>query len=54
MGLPGLGAWTLEAIQLKDYPIVMIVAMFSASMLMLISLVIDISYAWLDPRVRYS
>ncbi len=54
MSLPGLGAWTLEAIQLKDYPIVMIVAMFSAAMLMIISLVIDISYAWLDPRVRYS
>ena len=54
MGLPGLGAWALDAIQLKDFPIVMIVALYSAATLMLISLVIDLSYSWLDPRVRYS
>jgi peptide/nickel transport system permease protein len=54
MGLPGLGVWALDAIQLKDFPIVMIVAMFSATMLMLISLIIDISYGFIDPRIRYS
>jgi ABC-type dipeptide/oligopeptide/nickel transport system permease component len=32
----------------------MIVALYSAATLMLISLVIDLSYSWLDPRVRYS
>ena len=54
MGLPGLGLWALNALQLKDYPIVMIVAMYSAVTLMLISLVIDISYAFFDPRIRYT
>ncbi len=54
MGLPGLGVWALDAIQLKDYPIVMIVAMYSALMLMVISLLIDISYGIIDPRIRYS
>jgi peptide/nickel transport system permease protein len=54
MSLPGLGVWALDAIQLKDYPIVMIVALYSAATLMLISLIIDLSYGWLDPRVRYS
>jgi peptide/nickel transport system permease protein len=54
MGLPGLGAWALDAIQLKDYPIVMIVAMYSAVTLMVISLAIDLSYGFLDPRVRFS
>lgn len=54
MALPGLGQWALQALQLKDAPVVMIVAMYSALMLMMISLVIDLSYSWLDPRVRYS
>ncbi len=54
MALPGLGQWTLQALQLKDAPIVMIVAMYSALTLMVISLIIDLSYGWLDPRVRYS
>jgi glutathione transport system permease protein len=54
MGLPGLGVWALDAIQLKDYPIVMIVALYSAATLMVISLLIDISYGMIDPRIRYS
>jgi peptide/nickel transport system permease protein len=54
MGLPGLGVWALDALQLKDYPIVMIVALYSAATLMLISLIIDLSYGFIDPRIRYS
>jgi peptide/nickel transport system permease protein len=53
MGLPGLGSWALDAIQLKDYPVVMIVALYSALNLMVISLVIDLSYGLIDPRIRY-
>ena len=53
MGLPGLGSWALDAIQLKDYPVVMIVALYSAFSLMVISLVIDLSYGLIDPRIRY-
>jgi peptide/nickel transport system permease protein len=53
MGLPGLGSWALDAIQLKDYPIVMIVGLYTAMNLMVISLVIDLSYGLIDPRIRY-
>ena len=53
MGLPGLGSWALDAIQLKDYPVVMIVALYSAFSLMVISLIIDLSYGLIDPRIRY-
>jgi peptide/nickel transport system permease protein len=53
MGLPGLGTWALDAIQLKDYPVVMIVAIYTSMTLMIISLVIDLSYAYIDPRIRY-
>jgi peptide/nickel transport system permease protein len=54
MGLPGLGSWALDAIQLKDYPIVMIVGLYTAMNLMVISLIIDLSYGLIDPRIRYS
>ncbi len=54
MGLPGLGTWALTAIQAKDYPIVLAFALYAACMLMAISLCVDILYAFLDPRIRYS
>jgi peptide/nickel transport system permease protein len=53
MGLPGLGSWALDAIQIKDYPVVMIVGVYSALNLMVISLIIDLSYGLIDPRIRY-
>jgi peptide/nickel transport system permease protein len=52
MGLPGLGGWTLDAIQNKDIPVVMLVSMYSAIVLMSINLVIDLTYALIDPRIR--
>jgi peptide/nickel transport system permease protein len=54
MGLPGLGVWTVDAIENKDTPVVMIVSMYSAVVLMTINLVIDLSYGWIDPRIRLS
>lgn len=54
MALPGLGSWALAAIQSKDYPIVLAFSMYAAAMLMIISLAVDLLYAFLDPRVRYS
>jgi len=52
MGLPGLGVWTVDAIDNKDTPVVMIVSMYSALVLMTINLVIDFSYGLIDPRIR--
>jgi peptide/nickel transport system permease protein len=52
MGLPGLGVWTIDAIENKDTPVVMIVSMYSALVLMTINLVIDFSYGLIDPRIR--
>jgi peptide/nickel transport system permease protein len=54
MGLPGLGVWTVDAIENKDTPVVMIVSMYSAVVLMTINLVIDLSYGLIDPRIRFS
>ena len=52
MSLPGLGSWTLQAVEFKDYPVVMVVALYTAMTIMLINLAIDMAYALVDPRIR--
>lgn len=52
--LPGLGNLTLGAVLIKDYPQVQGVVLFFAAVLVTINLVVDLSYAWFDPRIRYS
>ncbi len=52
-GLPGLGSLTLEAIDHRDYPLIQTVVLFGASVMILTNLLIDLTYAWLDPRIRY-
>ena len=51
--LPGLGHLLLNALKLRDYPVVSGVNMFYASLVMVIILLTDLIYPYLDPRVRY-
>jgi peptide/nickel transport system permease protein len=50
---PGMGLWTYRAIQSRDYPIVQAVVLVSASIYVFVNLLVDISYAYLDPRIRF-
>ena len=51
--LPGLGTLLLESLQRRDYPVVSGINLFIATAVVLINLLIDLSYAFLDPRLRY-
>jgi peptide/nickel transport system permease protein len=51
---PGMGLWTYRAILSRDYPIVQGAVLVSASIYVFVNLLVDISYAYLDPRIRYS
>jgi peptide/nickel transport system permease protein len=53
-GLPGLGAATVQAIGYNDLPMVQGVVLFAAFFVIIANLLVDIAYAALDPRVRYS
>jgi peptide/nickel transport system permease protein len=53
-GLPGLGTLTVNSVLAKDYPTVQAIVLVTALIIVMVNLVIDISYAWLDPRVKYS
>ena len=51
---PGMGLWTYRAILSRDYPIVQGAVLVSATIYVLVNLLVDVSYAYLDPRIRYS
>ncbi len=51
--LPGLGRLALGAITARDLPVVQGVTLFVASCIVAINFVVDLTYAVLDPRIRY-
>jgi peptide/nickel transport system permease protein len=52
--LPGMGRLVLQAILQRDYPVVQGVVLVVAFMFVLTNLVVDLLYAWVDPRIRYA
>jgi peptide/nickel transport system permease protein len=53
-GIPGLGQISFNAIFANDYPVVVAVTLIGTFMVLLVNLVTDISYTYLDPRIRYA
>ena len=51
--LPGVGQLTLSAIQHRDVPQLEVNVLFLAFLFVMINLFVDLSYGWLDPRIRY-
>jgi len=49
---PGLGRFTLDAILKRDIPAIQGAVLFMAVVFMVVNLVVDLSYAWVDPRVK--
>lgn len=52
-GINGLGRHFVQSVTNRDYPVIMGTALLYAVLLILANLVVDIAYAWLDPRIRY-
>jgi peptide/nickel transport system permease protein len=50
----GLGLYTFEAIFRKDYIVVQSMTLYIGIIVVLTQLAIDVSYAWIDPRIRYA
>ncbi len=51
--LPGVGLFFFDALMRMDYPVVQSVNLIVAAMVVGLNLAIDLSYAFLDPRIRY-
>lgn len=50
----GVGRLAIEAVFARDYPVIQGFILVFASVVVLVSVVIDLLYAWLDPRIRYT
>jgi peptide/nickel transport system permease protein len=51
-GLPGIGNLVVSAVLRRDYPVIQGALIVVAAIYVLINLVVDLIYAWVDPRVR--
>jgi peptide/nickel transport system permease protein len=51
---PGIGLLALNAIERRDFPVVQADVMLVAGVVVLLNLVVDLTYAYLDPRIRYA
>jgi peptide/nickel transport system permease protein len=52
-GLPGLGWTLLNGVYQRDYPVVQATVMLFSGTFVVVNLVVDLLYTWLDPRIRY-
>jgi peptide/nickel transport system permease protein len=50
----GVGTWLFEAAQDHDFPVIQSGTLILATLFVLVNLIVDISYAYLNPRIRYS
>jgi len=51
--IPGLGRLTVDAVLARDYPTVQAVILLFSMVYVLINLMVDLTYTFLDPRIRY-
>ena len=52
--LNGIGNLAFTAVSRRDFPLIMGITIFLGSIIVLVNLLVDLSYSFLDPRIRYS
>ena len=51
--LPGIGRLMMDAIGRRDYPVVSGINLIVATVVVLMNVLVDLTYAWIDPRIHY-
>jgi peptide/nickel transport system permease protein len=51
--LNGIGRFVVDAVAHRDYPVVQALIFLTASSFVIVNLLVDLTYAWFDPRIRY-
>lgn len=51
---PGMGTLAIKAVRARDYPTIMAINLLGAVLVVVSSLIADVIYAWVDPRISYS
>ena len=52
--LPGMGLYLVQAIGIRDFPIIQSVVLLIAFAFAIVNLVVDLAYGFIDPRIRQS
>ena len=52
-GIPGMGTRLIYSVGYRDYPVVQTIVLLMALIFLIINLIVDLLYGWLDPRIRY-
>ena len=52
-GIPGVGQQAWQAVQVLDIPMIMGTVLIAAVFIVLMNVIVDLSYALFDPRIRY-
>lgn len=52
--VPGMGRYFIESVFVRDFPVVQAVVLLIAIAYLVVNLMVDLMYAWLDPRIRFS
>ncbi|MGI9257570.1 MAG: ABC transporter permease subunit, partial [Gammaproteobacteria bacterium] len=52
--IPGLGRFFVQGALNRDYTLVMGVVVFYGTLIIVFNLLVDLAYAWLDPKVKYA
>jgi ABC-type dipeptide/oligopeptide/nickel transport system permease component len=51
---PGMGTWLVDAIEQRNFPVLQGGILFVALVFVLVNLLVDITYAFINPRIRVS
>jgi peptide/nickel transport system permease protein len=51
---PGIGQLALDAIERRDFPVLQADVLLVAAVVVILNLVVDLTYAYVDPRIRYA
>ena len=52
--VPGMGKLLIDSIFARDFTMIQAIVMLVATMVLLLNLIVDLMYGWLDPRIRYA
>ena len=52
--IPGCGKYFVTSVTNRDYPVILGIMLLYAFLIIVANLIVDLSYAWIDPRIRYT
>ena len=52
--IPGMGSLLIDGVNRRDYPMVQSIVLVVAGVVLVVNLIIDLLYAWINPRIRYA